>query len=111
MSSPQMNAYLLITVLTVSFVASAFCWRIVLKSNGTTTYKVVGFLVSTIPIVGPVFFGLMELFPRNRTPYLHSHGSFFGDLSVEKLWGLLSSRRPGDQTQSTSKNWQRRTKK
>lgn len=80
-------------VLVPSAIATAFCWRRIWRTPEPMFLRVVSSVVAAVPVLGPIFYLLGQMPPRHPMHYPHSHGTFFGELSVEKLMSLLSKAR------------------
>ena len=80
-------------VLVPSALATAYCWHRIWRTLEPMFLRVVYCVVAAVPVLGPVFYLLGQLPPRHPMQFQHSHGTFFGELSVEKLMSLLSKAR------------------
>lgn len=56
-----MDTALFWVILAVSLVGTGFCWWRVIRAQDLLFFKIAGFVISTIPILGPIFFVLLDM--------------------------------------------------
>jgi hypothetical protein len=83
-------------ILIPSALATAFCWRRIWRAPEPMFLRVVNCVLAAVPVLGPVFYVLGNISPPRPMRFQHSLGTFFGELSVEKLASLLSQARKSD---------------
>jgi hypothetical protein len=81
-------------ILVVSSAAATLaCWVHLLRTPDSRVFRIVSFIIAAIPVFGPIFYLLSRMPPRYPYRYEHSHGTFFGQLSIEQLITALSMAR------------------
>jgi hypothetical protein len=51
-------------LLSLSLIGTSLCWARVIKSDDFAFFKVVGFIISAIPFLGPFLFLFLDMPPR-----------------------------------------------